>query len=211
MPRGAGVFSALGFLVAPVSFEVSRTRPMRLANADTARLAALFGELEAEAAAVVRHAAPAAAVRFARAADVCYHGQGHQIRVTLAAGGAGLAPAAIAGRFLAEYKTRYGYTYEDLEIELVTLRVTAAAERTAPEPSAPAPEGAAREALKGERPAWSPRGRRFVPHRVYAMERLAPGASLAGPGILEEDASTLIVGEGATAVVDGRGWVTVTL
>jgi N-methylhydantoinase A/oxoprolinase/acetone carboxylase beta subunit len=43
------------------------------------------------------------------------------------------------------------------------------------------------------------------------MERLAPGASLAGPAILEEDASTLIVGEGATAVVDGRGWVTVTL
>ena len=211
VPRGAGVFSALGFLVAPVSFEVSRTRPMRLAHADTARLAALFAELEAEAAAVVRHAAPAAGVRFARAADVCYHGQGHQIRVTLAAGDAGLAPAAIAGRFLAEYKTRYGYTYEDLEIELVTLRVTAAAERTAPEPSAPAPEGAAREALKGERPAWSPRGRRFVPHRVYAMGRLDPGASLAGPAILEEDASTLIVGEGATAVVDGRGWVTVTL
>ena len=211
VPRGAGVFSALGFLVAPVSFEVSRTRPMRLAHADTARLAALFAELEAEAAAVVRHAAPAAALRFVRAADVCYHGQGHQIRVTLAAGDAGLAPAAIAGRFLAEYKTRYGYTYEDLEIELVTLRVTAAAERTAPEPSAPAPEGAAREALKGERPAWSPRGKRFVPHRVYAMERLAPGASVAGPAILEEDASTLIVGEGATAVVDGRGWVTVTL
>jgi len=211
VPRGAGVFSALGFLVAPVSFEVSRTRPMRLAHADPARLAALFAELEAEAAGVVRHAAPGAGVRFARAADVCYHGQGHQIRVTLAAGDAGLAPAAIAGRFLAEYKTRYGYTYEDLEIELVTLRVTAAAERTAPEPSAPAPEGAAREALKGERPAWSPRGRRFVPHRVYAMGRLDPGASLAGPAILEEDASTLIVGEGATAVVDGRGWVTVTL
>ena len=211
VPRGAGVFSALGFLVAPVSFEVSRTRPVRLAHADPARLAALFAELEAEAAAVVRHAAPAAGVRFARAADVCYHGQGHQIRVTLAAGDAGLALAAIAGRFLAEYKTRYGYTYEDLEIELVTLRVTAAAERTAPEPSAPAPEGAAREALKGERPAWSPRGRRFVPHRVYAMGRLGPDISLTGPAILEEDASTLIVGEGATAVVDGRGWVAVTL
>ena len=211
VPRGAGVFSALGFLVAPVSFEVSRTRPVRLAHADPARLAALFTELESEAAAVVREAAPAAPVRFARAADICYHGQGHQIRVTLAPGDAGLAPAAIAERFLAEYKTRYGYTYEDLEIELVTLRGTASAERATPEPSAPAPAGAAREALKGERPAWSPRAKRFVLHRVYAMDRLTPGTSLRGPAILEEDASTLIVGEGATAVVDGRGWVTVTL
>jgi N-methylhydantoinase A len=184
---------------------------VRLAQANPIRLAALFAELEAEAAAVVREAAPAAPVRFARAADVCYHGQGHQIRVTLAPGDAGLASPAIAERFLSEYRARYGYTYEDLEIELVTLRVTASAERATPEPSAPAPEGAAREALKGERPAWSPRGRRFVPHRVYAMERLAAGASLAGPAILEEDASTLIVGDGATAVVDGRGWVMVML
>ncbi len=211
VPRGAGVFSAVGFLVAPVSFEVSRTRPVRLAQADPARLAALFAELEAEAAEVVREAAPAAPVRFVRAADVCYHGQGHQIRVTLATGDAGLAPATIAERFLAEYRTRYGYTYEDLEIELVTLRVTASAERLTPEPSAPALAGPGREALKGERLAWSPRARRFVPHRVYAMERLAPGASLAGPAILEEDASTLIVGEGATAAVDGRSWVMVTL
>jgi len=211
VPRGAGVFSALGFLVAPVSFEVSRTRAVRLAQADPARLAALFDDLEAEAAGVVREAAPAAPVRFVRAADMCYHGQGHQIRVTLAAGAAGLAPATIAKRFLAEYKTRYGYAYEDLEIELVTLRVTASAERLTPESSAPPPAGPAREALKGERPAWSPRAKRFVPHRVYAMERLAPGASLAGPAILEEDASTLIVGEGATAAVDGRSWVMVTL
>jgi N-methylhydantoinase A len=211
VPRGAGVFSALGFLVAPVSFEVSRTRPVRLAQANPARLAALFTELESEAAAVVREAAPAAPVRFARAADVCYHGQGHQIRVTLAPGDAGLAPAAIAERFLTEYKARYGYTYEDLEIELVTLRVTASAERATPESPAPPPAGAAREALKGERPAWSPRANRFAPHRVYAMDRLAPGASLKGPAILEEDASTLVVGDGATAVVDGRGWVMVTL
>ena len=211
VPRGAGVFSAVGFLVAPVSFEVSRTRPVRLQHADPAGLAALFTELEAEAAAVVREAAPAAPVRFARAADVCYHGQGHQIRVPLAPGHGGLEPAAIADRFLAEYKARYGYTYEDLDIELVTLRVTAVAERTAPEPSVATAADAGRDARKGERPAWSPRAKRFVPHRVYAMDQLAPGASLSGPAILEEDASTLIVGDGATAVVDGRGWVMVTL
>jgi N-methylhydantoinase A len=198
VPRGAGVFSALGFLVAPVSFEVSRTRP-------------LFAELERDAAGVVREAALGAPVRFARAADVCYHGQGHQIRVPLDAGAAGLAPDAIAARFSAEYRARYGYAYEDLAIDLITFRVTAVAERATPEPAAAAPPGAPREALKGERPAWSPRARRFVPHRVYAMDRLAPDLEVRGPAILEEEASTLIVGEGARAAADPRGFVAVTL
>jgi len=212
VPRGAGVFSALGFLVAPVSFEVSRTRPVRLAQADPALLGARFADLEREAAQVVHEAAPGAPLRFARAADICYAGQGHQIRVPLAEGTAGLAGEAIAARFEREYRARYGYTYEDLEIDLVTLRVTAFAERAIAEPaSTAAGAGDAAAALKGERPAWSAPARRFVPHRVYALPRLGPGATLAGPAILEEDASTLVVGAGATAAVDPRGFVMVTL
>jgi N-methylhydantoinase A/oxoprolinase/acetone carboxylase beta subunit len=204
------VFSALGFLVAPVSFEVSRTRPVRLAQADPAQLSALFAELEREAASVVSDAAPGLPVAFARAADICYAGQGHQIRVALAPGEAGLAREAIAARFLAEYRARYGYTYADLEIELITLRATATAERSVVDP-APAGVGPAGKAFKGERPAWSPRGRRFISYRVYAMERLAAGDTLAGPAIVEENASTLVVGEGATAAVDARGFIMVTL
>jgi N-methylhydantoinase A len=209
VPRGAGVFSALGFVVAPVSFEIARTAPVRLAQADPGRLAALFGQLEREAAAVVAEAAPGSAIRFLRAADICYAGQGHQIRVALAEGAAGLEPQAIGSRFGREYRTRYGYSYEDLEIELVTVRVTAVADRVAPEPQPPT-TATVGNALKGERAAWSSAVRRFVPHRVYALPRLEPGARLLGPAILEEEASTLIVGEGATATLDPRGFVLVT-
>jgi N-methylhydantoinase A/oxoprolinase/acetone carboxylase beta subunit len=209
VPRGAGVFSALGLLVAPVSFEVSRTAPVRLAQADPARLATLFGELEREAAAVVAEAAPGVPIHFARAADVCYAGQGHHVRIALAAGVAGLAPEAIATAFTREYQARYGYSYEDLEIEVVTLRVTAAAARSSPEPQPPAARTTG-NALKGERPAWSPQAQRYVTHPVYALPQLAPGARVLGPAILEEDASTLIVGDGATATADSRGFVLVT-
>jgi N-methylhydantoinase A len=211
VPRGAGVFSALGFLVAPVSFEVSRTHPVRLAQAEPAELAALLATLERDATGVVREAAPGVAVRFARAVDVCYHGQGHQIRIPLAAGDAGLARDAIAARFSAEYRARYGYAYEDLAIDLMTFRVTAVAERARPAPAAAATAGAPREALKGERPAWSPRAWGFVPHRVYAMDRLTPDVAVRGPAILEEEASTLVVGEGARVTADARGFVVVTL
>jgi N-methylhydantoinase A len=212
VPRGAGVFSALGFLVAPVSFEVSRTRPVRLADADLDVLGALFAELEREAAAVVTHAAPGATVAFARAADICYAGQGHQIRVALGAGG--LDRDDIARRFLAEYRARYGYTYDDLQVEVVTLRVIASAEPESAPTARPGPRpapGSALAALKGRRPAWSPAGGGFVEHAVYARERLEAGATIAGPAIVEEQACTLIVGAGASAAVDERGSILVTL
>jgi N-methylhydantoinase A len=213
VPLGAGVFSALGFLVAPVSFATSRTRPVRLAEADPRELDARFQELEAEAAAVVHEAAPGLPVDFARAADICYAGQGHQIRVPLGPGVAGLGRDEVAERFSREYRARYGYRYEDLAVELVTLRVLATARREAPPLVAAAHRGAtdASAALKGLRPAYSPAVGGFVPHRVYARERLGAGATLAGPAIVEEDACTLIVGAGAAATVDGRGWVLVEL
>lgn len=224
VPAGAGVFSALGFLVAPVSFEVSRTHPVRLADADLTVLEALFRELEQEATAVVRQAAPAAPVSFERAADICYTGQGHQIRVAL--GGDALDRHDVARRFLAEYRARYGYTYEDLSVDVVTLRVTATSSpgtaEGCPFPAAfqedaagadgrgtgPAPAG---PAWKGERRAWSPARREFVPHPVYARKRLEPGATMAGPAIVEEEACTLVVGVGATALIDERGSILVTL
>ncbi len=210
IPRGAGVFSALGFLVAPVAFEVSRTWPVRLATADPAQTAALYRELEAEAAAVVRQAAPGVSMVFARAADMCYAGQGHQIRVDLAPGS--FDHDDVCARFAREYRARYGYTYDDLEVQVVTLRVTAAAERPRPrpvrEPGAPAD---ARQALKGERPAWSPVTGHYVAHRVYERSRLPIGATVTGPAIVEEEACTLVVGADATAEVDTRGSVLVTV
>jgi len=214
VPRDAGVFSALGFLVAPVSFEVSRTRPVRLAGADPAALEAGFRALEVEAAAVVGRAAPGAPVAFDRAADMCYAGQGHQIRVALAP--AGVEIGDVARRFVAEYGARYGYTYDDLPVEVVTLRVTArAGGRAGAAPggpaAAPAPGGDAGAALKGRRLAWDPRRGEFAPHAVYAREALAAGAVLAGPAIVEESACTLVLGGGAAGVVDERGWILVTV
>ncbi len=210
MPRGAGVYSALGFLVAPVSYEVSRTSIISLANTDTNSLRDRFSELEDAARPVIEAAAPGADIIFNRVADICYLGQGSAVRVSMPDN---LDPQTIAADFYDEYRHRYGASYDDLDVQIVTLRVTATADQEQGTISLPfsTTDHDASAALKGERMAFAPDLREMVPHKVYAMDRLPAGTNLTGPAIIEEESSTLVIARGGRAEVDPRGWIHVML
>ena len=80
VPGGAGVGSAIGFLLAPVSYEVVRSRYMRLSRLDAQAANAVMAEMYAEADAVVA-AAPAGDRQESRRAFMRYVGQGYEIAV----------------------------------------------------------------------------------------------------------------------------------
>jgi len=210
IPRGAGVYSAFGFLTAPVSFEAARTNITPLAHSDAVELRALFEAMEAETAEVIRAAAPEADITYTRAADICYIGQGSSLRIDMPDG---LDPAAIRTAFLNAYEARFGAAYDDMETQIVTYRVTASAAGESEALSLPFPETSEPldGAVKGQRAAFCPHRREMIPHTVYAMDRLPPDATFQGPAIVEEDSSTLIVDAESDVLVDGRGWLTVTL
>jgi N-methylhydantoinase A len=208
VPRGAGVFSALGFLVAPIAYEVSRTRIAPLAELEPGDFDEFYRDLEEEAERVVRSAAADAPISFERAAEVRYLGQGSTVRVPL---DGEISSDTIAEKFLAEYQARYGEAYEDQEIQLATLRVTAVADRPIPEIALPFGNGGGDAASKGEREAYDPDTGAMIAHKVYRVESLPAGAVLDGPAIVEEDSSTLVIGARARAEVDPRGWITVEL
>ena len=214
IPLGAGVFSALGFVVAPVSFEVSRTHVALVADLTADDLETLYRELEAEAGKVVTDASPGATICFTRVLDICYRGQGSTLGLTQRQPDAEeIAFSGIEDAFQDAYRIRYGYAYDDLEVQVRTVRVTATAQQSLPDISRgfSGEPGDTGSALKGERQAWSPGAEDFVPHRVYAFEGLGPDAEIEGPAILEEEASTLIIGSGAVGVTDPRGWIMVHL
>ncbi|MFZ5618307.1 MAG: hydantoinase/oxoprolinase family protein, partial [Pseudomonadota bacterium] len=96
VPEGAGVGSAIGFLLAPASYEIIRSLPMRLDALDGAKVDALFSTLRAEAEAVVRAAEPTAPLAETRAAFMRYVGQGYEIAVPIAA--ARSLPSPACGR-----------------------------------------------------------------------------------------------------------------
>ena len=202
VPAAAGVFSALGFLSAPLAFEVARTRVTRLSETHETALREVFATLEAEAGRVVRSAAGEADVRIERILDMAYAGQGHQLRVATTS----LDPADIATAFAAAYEKAYGYAYDDLEPQIVTLRAIATSDQPTASISRPAGRLVADER---RRQAWCPTAREMAEHRVLPFD--AVSTPIEGPLLLEQAGSTVRIGSGASARMDEKGWLVVEL
>src|SRR5260370_40857435 len=83
VPPNAGVGSAVGFLAAPVSYELVRSRYMRLDAFDAAASSELLKEMSVEATALVVPGARGMATFERRLAFMRYVGQGHEITVVL--------------------------------------------------------------------------------------------------------------------------------
>jgi N-methylhydantoinase A len=66
------------------------------------------------------------------------------------------------------------------------------------------------DCMKGERPAFSLIQKKYIPFTVFDRLKLFPGATIAGPAIIEEKESTIVVGEDAEAKVDEYGFVWIT-
>ena len=83
VPANAGVGSAVGFLRAPIAYEIVRSALQRLDEFDADAANALMSGMRVEAEAIVRRGAPTAALIETRSAFMRYRGQGHEIAVPL--------------------------------------------------------------------------------------------------------------------------------
>ncbi|HVB47656.1 MAG TPA: hydantoinase/oxoprolinase family protein [Burkholderiales bacterium] len=210
VPPNAGVGSALGFFTAPRAFDLVRSHKAPLLAADFAQIEALFRELEAECERTLRRTGATGTIEFSRSVDTRFIGQGSETTLALPEHDfAGLDPAALRQRFDDEYRRLYGRTYPESPVEFVNFRVRASLPvRLLALPKLPHQAGRRVEnALKGERRAFSAQSGDFIPFRVYDRYRLFSGANLAGPAIIEERESTVIVGEDARVTVDDYGFL----
>ena len=140
VPTGAGVGSAIGMLRAAVSYEVVRSRYLRLADFDPGVVNALLAEMREEArAVVVSGAGDDGALEEARHAYMRYVGQGHEIVVPLPirplAAGDG---ETLAEAFDDEYARLYGRTIPGQEREVLSWTLTVAARKPSPPSSSTA-------------------------------------------------------------------------
>ena len=211
-PFGAGVGSTIGMLAAPLAFDFVRTAAARVDALDWALIGRLLGEMEREGHDILTRAGLASEqIGVDRAADMRLIGQAHEITVELP----GPAPGAgdeerIAQAFEQTYASLYGRTPPGVPIEVVSWRVRVSGPApelrlggAGPTPAAPLPAGGPEAVgLKAERPAYFPELGGFHLTPVYDRYALTPGAEIAGPAIVEERESTVVIGPGSSARVD---------
>ncbi|HLG62047.1 MAG TPA: hydantoinase/oxoprolinase family protein [Ktedonosporobacter sp.] len=205
VPFGAGVTSAVGLLTAPLSFDFVRSWPGRIERLNWQKVNVLLGEMAAEGRALLEAAGvPAEQIRHRREADMRYVGQGHEIRVPLPSGelDSGSIPAIVSA-FEEVYRRLYERLSQSVPLEIINWRVIS----SGPQPEvrlqmAAAEHTIADSAQKKSRKAYFPElgGYHDVP--VYSRYSLPPGTSIAGPAIVEERESTMIVGPGSRFSID---------
>jgi N-methylhydantoinase A len=193
VPAHAGVFSALGMLVADPGRQLSRTLNLRLDDAGSSDIAGGLADLAAAGRAELRSDGHADAdVTVFEAVDLRYRGQSYTLTLpwrdcttTLAA-------------FHAEHRARYGHAFE-LPVELVNVRVELRVRRAPLElrrRSPSPPQGASSTSSDvvglGEVPVCTRAG-------------LAADRETAGPLVIVDDVATTFVDRGWRVGLDAWG------
>jgi N-methylhydantoinase A len=195
VPEGAGVGSAVGFLMAPVAYEVVRSRYVQLDRDkfDPAFVNRLFAEMRAEAEAVVKAAAPQAKLIATRTADMRYRGQGHEITVALPNGEfTAQSRETLIELYEKGYAATFGRTIPGLAVEIMNWTLRLAAEQP-PVPKCP-PQPADKPAkARGRRPVYDPADQDMRDVPVYHRTDLSIGSHIPGPAVIAEDETTTIV------------------
>jgi N-methylhydantoinase A len=211
IPPRAGVAAAFGMIVAPVTYDAVRSRRMLYRDLTPAILDSVLQEMKTECASRLPKTVDLSKVRYEASADVRYLGQGYDVSSHIPEGATGAAAiAAIRSAFEQAYTRLYGRIYKDLELEIMSFRLSAGMSRRVAD-APPAASKAAGDGRIGARRAFCPREKAWKEFAVHRRDRIAAGGRLAGPAIVEEDESTTIVPSGASARVDEHGSLIITL
>jgi len=210
VPANAGVGSAVGFLRAPVAYEIVRSRLMRVSSFDEAEANALVLEMRGEAEAIVRRGAGATKLVEQRSAFMRYRGQGHEIVVNLPVRAfAADDRATLTELFEAAYRRLYSRAIPGVDIEILSwvVSVAAPAEGRLAEPSS---ERAYDPPAKARRRVFDPDSGEFLDVAVYWRPDLTPGARIPGPAVIAEDETSTVVSPLFDARIDRFGYIEMT-
>ena len=211
IPTEAGVGSAVGFLLAPVAYEVVRSRRQRLSSLQPDLINGLMRDMHVEALAVVRQGSDAADLIETRQAYMRYAGQGHEIAVHLPVEDYGDDHAAVfAQAFESAYTQLYGRTIDGIDIEVLSWTLTLSAPTRELAATATDVKNNAAPAAAKTQSFFDPVLAQRTDVPVYFREELQPGDELPGPALITEDQTTTVVTSHYSAAIDARGYIVLT-
>jgi N-methylhydantoinase A len=209
IPRSAGVGSAVGFLLAPVSYEVVRSFYQRLDILDVTAVNAMLNAMQAEASSVVDTAAPKGPRLQERAVYLRYIGQGHQLSIPVPARNLTVEDIpALREKFETEYKRLYSRSLPEAQIEILTwaMKVSSSPSNSAPITSRTENDIVVPEAA-GQREIFDEVANRYITVPVYARDRLKTGSVMRGPAVIAEDETTTIIPASFEARINAHHYI----
>jgi N-methylhydantoinase A len=208
VPSYAGVGSAVGFLRAPIAYEIVRSSLQRLDQFDPTAANALYAAMRAEAETIVRRGAGDTPLTETRSAFMRYRGQGHEIAVPLPVRPYREDDAAVFhAAFEQEYRRLYSRIIPGVEVEILSWVLLLSTPRpvetmtaaSTHEPHTPQPSR--------YRAVFDPETGEFIDVAVHDRRDLSPGAIITGPAIIVEDETSTVVTRLFDARIDAFGYI----
>jgi N-methylhydantoinase A len=203
VPASAGVGSAIGFLLAPVSFELSRSCLVKLSQFQVSVLNDLFTEMSDYTQAVVSSGAPNQERVEIRQAQMRYVGQGYSIPVELPVRDLRQGDAAyLLDAFNKAYINLYKKLHSGVDVEIVSVTVSVLAHIV----STQAMEAAESEEVGQFEPdhigsVFNAESASYKDINVYLRSVLRAGVSLKGPTLIRDSGTTVMVPSGYDVTV----------
>jgi N-methylhydantoinase A len=211
VPSYAGVGSAVGFLRAPIAYEIVRSALQRLDQFDPQAATALYAGMRAEAEPIVRRGGGDQPLTETRSAFMRYRGQGHEIAVPLPTRPYRDEDAALLHTaFEDAYRRLYSRVIPGVEVEVLSWVMLLSAPRPAEsETVAPPPEPHTPEPAR-LRPVLDPETGEFIEVAIHGRKDLRPGALIPGPAIIVEDETSTVVSRLFDARINAFGYIELT-
>lgn len=202
IPRGSGVFSALGLLRAHMERYFVDSCRLRIESFDPGKLASVFDLLANRALAELRQEGwSETEIELHRIADLRYQGQSFELQIPVPDVSREGTIEALAQAFHHEHKRTYGHSHDSDIIEVVNARIRARIPVRAP--ALPALDVTSRSGETKKRSAYFGPLCGVMETPVVARAELV--GRMSGPLIIEEYDTTIIVPPGTSVQLDSGG------
>lgn len=201
VPARPGLTNALGCLVADLRQDLVNTLNRGLDDIPEAEIAAtLAAQRERGLATVLAEKGEVEEAVVLHSAEMQFRGQTHLIHVALPS--PAVTRAEVQAAFEAAYFARFQVRLPEIRAVLVNLNTSVIGKRRAFDLRAllPRAEG---DPIVGERRLYAEGAWHMA--KVWQRERLAPGAQIVGPAIIQQADATTVLEPGSTAAVDALG------
>ncbi|MFK7967533.1 MAG: hydantoinase/oxoprolinase family protein [Burkholderiaceae bacterium] len=198
VPPYPGITSAVGLLTTDLKYDAIKTEFQVQGSIDVNKLNADLNLMQADLMRQLDDAGIAeTAVRFIRAGDLRYVGQGYELRITLPDGE--LSESIVDDiwkRFEDVHKKEYGHVFADGAIEIVNLRITAVGEMPKIAATRRTGDGSSQPLRTGKCLFRSKDGLETFDTPFYLRDQLPIDQLLDGPAILLQMDTTTVIPPG---------------